>query len=92
MAKVVVNKEKEEDLTPPDTDLNPEDKVEDSVTPNSKEDLVGVEAKGVYATEYFKRNNIPYCEKCGAQYQTGLNEEPICPENFTSANCPRLGN
>lgn len=51
-----------------------------------------VEVKGVYATEYFKRNGIPYCEKCGAQYQTGLNEEPICPENFTSANCPRLGN
>lgn len=44
--------------------------------------------KGKYATEYFKRNNIPYCEVCGAQYQTDSSNNPVCPENLSS--CPRL--
>ncbi len=43
--------------------------------------------KGVYATEYFKKHNIPYCETCGAQYQNE-NGAPVCAENYE--HCPRL--
>lgn len=44
--------------------------------------------KGKYATEYFKRNGIPYCEVCGAQYQTDSANNPVCPEKLTT--CPRV--
>ena len=55
---------------------------------------VVAEAKvvGIYATEYFRSNKIPYCEKCGAQYQTDTNNNPVCAENFPVNICPRLGN
>ena len=67
--------------------------VKSTPTPEVKEEVKEeVKVKGVYVTEYFKRNNIPYCEKCGAQTQSGLNGEPICPENFSQTICPRLGN
>lgn len=42
-----------------------------------------------YATEYFKRNKIPYCLTCGAQHQNTPQGEPVCAESRT--DCPRLG-
>ena len=50
-----------------------------------------VKVVGIYATEYFKRNGIPYCQMCGAQYQTDTNNNPVCAENFSANICPRLG-
>lgn len=46
------------------------------------------EIKGKYATEYFKKNGLPYCTTCGAQFQTDANNLPVCPENLRE--CPRL--
>ncbi len=46
------------------------------------------EPKNKYATEYFKRNKIPYCELCGAQYQHTPNGEPVCAES--RKDCPRI--
>ncbi len=72
--------------------------VEETKKPPTKTKTSAVEAKvikkamGVYSTEYFKRNNIPYCQNCGAQYQTNQTGEPVCAENFSKDNCPRLGN
>ena len=63
--------------------------------PKTKTPAVVAEAKvvvGIYATEYFKRNGIPYCQKCGAQYQTNPADKPVCAENFSANICPRLGN
>jgi hypothetical protein len=70
--------------------------LEDEIKDDNKddEDVLIVEnsaVKGVYATEYFKRNNIPHCKKCGEQYHTGTEDEPVCPENFPANVCPRLG-
>ena len=62
--------------------------------PKTKTPAVVAEAKvvvGIYATEYFRSNKIPYCEKCGAQYQTDTNNNPVCAENFSANICPRLG-
>jgi hypothetical protein len=62
--------------------------------PKTKTPAVVAEAKvvGIYATEYFRSNKIPYCEKCGAQYQTDTNNNPVCAESFPVNICPRLGN
>ncbi|MEH1786880.1 MAG: hypothetical protein V7L23_15205 [Nostoc sp.] len=46
---------------------------------------------GIYATEYFKKNKIPYCQECGAQNQHGLFDEPVCAEGLTrEQGCPRV--
>lgn len=67
--------------------------VEETKKPPTKTKMPAVEVKvmGVYSTEYFKRNGIPYCQKCGAQYQTNPADEPVCAENFSANICPRLG-
>lgn len=44
--------------------------------------------KGTYATDYFKANGIPYCDRCGDQFHSGINGEPVCSESLT--DCPRL--
>ncbi len=43
--------------------------------------------KGKYATEYFKKNKIPYCTLCGAQHQHTPDGIPVCPES--RKDCPR---
>ena len=72
------------------TAIPPNLDVDEGLTPviNPEEFVV----KGVYATEYFKRNGMPYCEKCGEQYHTDTNNNPVCAENFPANICPRLGN
>lgn len=49
-----------------------------------------VKVKGIYPTEYLRRNGIPYCETCGAQFQNTSDGMAVCPENFSSVVCPRL--
>ena len=68
--------------------------VEETKKSSTKKKTTVAEVKvvGVYATEYFKRNDIPYCQKCGAQYQTNPADKPVCAENFSANICPRLGN
>ncbi len=44
--------------------------------------------KGIYATEYFKKLGIPYCDTCGAQHQHDSDGNPVCAENYSQ--CPRL--
>ncbi len=41
-----------------------------------------------YASDYFKRNKIPYCLTCGAQHQNTPQGEPVCAE--ARDDCPRL--
>lgn len=59
-------------------------------SPSNKEASQEYVVKGKYATETFKRRGLPYCQKCGAQYQHGLKGEPICPEAFPAGVCPRI--
>jgi len=41
-----------------------------------------------YTTEFYRRNNIPYCEACGEQELSDDRGLPMCPEK--RADCPRL--
>jgi hypothetical protein len=45
--------------------------------------------KGTYATAYYRKNNIPHCHLCGAQY-CHADGQPICPEGFSANHCPRI--
>lgn len=49
---------------------------------------VEAESKTKYATDYFERNNIPYCKACGAQFQHKITGEAVCAES--RSDCPRL--
>ena len=45
---------------------------------------------GVYSTQFYKDNGIPYCSLCGEKLLS-RDGKPFCPENFPSTVCPRLG-
>lgn len=45
--------------------------------------------RGVYPTEFYRANNIPYCELCGEKYLSGGDGRAICPEDFRG-QCPRF--
>jgi hypothetical protein len=91
MTKLPTNNAKQSPQTPPEEVDNslilsetPPEEVEE---PEEKEES---EAIGKYATEYFQRNGIPYCKKCGDQYHNNSDGSPVCPENFSAKICPRL--
>lgn len=46
--------------------------------------------RGIYNTALYEARGIPVCPLCGEKELTDSNNKPICPERFTSSQCPRL--
>jgi hypothetical protein len=64
-----------------------EDSTDRDITPDPVESTP-TEPQGTYATEYFKANGIPYCDRCGEQFHSDSEGNPVCAESLS--DCPRL--
>jgi len=43
---------------------------------------------GIYPTDYYRSNNIPFCEVCGEKLRADpISQKPLCAEQ--RAQCPR---
>lgn len=60
------------------------DNTEEPEEPTQPEELV----QSKYPTEFYRNNNIPYCETCGERYLSNADNTPFCPEK--RSKCPRL--
>ncbi|BAS55383.1 hypothetical protein NIES2135_53320 [Leptolyngbya boryana NIES-2135] len=49
-------------------------------------EVLDQQPQGTYATEYFKKNGIPYCDRCGSQLHTDAEGQPVCAESIP--DCP----
>lgn len=45
--------------------------------------------RGIYPTEFYRANNIPFCELCGEKYLAGGDGKRLCPESL-GRQCPAV--
>jgi hypothetical protein len=62
----------------------------ESTEPKTEESAIAesTEPQGLYPTALLSELGFNYCDKCGAQFQSDIYGNPICPENLKG--CPRV--